>query len=189
MEASGQLGPLPEGQLPAGAWVLQRQPEAQTLLHPDMEFCKKQKQGASRSSASAEKRSLLDRGSACVLAGWCVHRQCRHTHRYAPTCTKGHIHTHARACPEPLGCHRARPAATVQSRCRTTQAPSSHPGTPPLTHSISCCGSVHFPSGHLGEGSTQTAEGADGRASGTCTLWELATALWECRPWINSHVC
>lgn len=59
-------------------------------------------------------------------------------------------------------------AALPRLPAHTRARPRSHAASPAV-------GSVHFPSERLGEGNTQTAEGADGRAWGTCTLWELAT--------------
>lgn len=73
-------------------------------------------------------------------------------------------------------------AAQPRLPAHTWARPRSHTASPAV-------GSVPFPSECLGEGNTQTAEGADGMALGTCIFGSWQPALWECRPWINSHVC
>ena len=130
-----------------------------------------------------------------------------HTHTHVPTlspahvCTKVRTHTHICSCMHstmtPLGVMEltlqplsragvARPRLPAQTRARL----GSH-----AAGSIFYRGLCPLASWVPGEVSTQTAEGADGRAVGTCfrmltaPFWSWQPALWECSLQINSRVC
>ena len=154
--ASGQLGPQPASWRPASRADQTRwgSGSAGTALSPNPAIVQTWSSVRIRNRTPAEalpgpeRGCLLDRGSPHMLAGWCAHTytHCKHTHTYpcahTLTCARVHkgAHTHTHMLMhalnhDTLGCHGAHPAATVQSWCGTTQAPSSDTGTPGLARS------------------------------------------------------
>ena len=128
----GSWAPFLEASFQRGPGFCRDSLKPKPCYSPDMEFCKKKSKQteASRSTASAERGSLLD-GEAHVCWQVGVHRHYRHTHKYAPLCTKGHVCTPAHDALDPLG-------VTGLTQQPLSRAGVPHdPGARPRSHAAS----------------------------------------------------